>query len=165
VGVRKKVAASRNLALARLCGASLDYTENMAHFSRVFSLPTREKHEVFDITPQVNGILHESGVQEGQLTVYTPHATAAIAINENDDPNIGIDFLAALSKMVIEHAGWLHDRVDNNAAAHIKSALVGPSETIPIIGGKLCLGTWQNVFFVEFDGPRRERRIVVSIVS
>ena len=95
----------------------------------------------------------------------TPHATAAITVNENDDPNIGTDFLRALAKMVPEHDGWLHDRIDNNAAAHIKSALVGPSVTIPVIDGKLALGTWQNVFFCEFDGPRRERRVIVSIAS
>lgn len=118
-----------------------------------------------DITRDVLGVVSGSGVREAQLVVYTPHATAAITVNENDDPNIGTDFLRALAKMVPEHDGWLHDRVDNNAAAHIKSALVGPSVTIPVIGGKLALGTWQNVFFCEFDGPRRERRIIVSIVS
>ncbi len=117
------------------------------------------------MTVQVLQVLASSGVTEGQLTVFTPHATAAITINENDDPNIGRDFMAALAKLVLEHDGWLHDRVDNNAAAHIKSALVGPSETVPIVGGKPCLGTWQNFFFCEFDGPRRERRVIVSIVS
>ena len=137
----------------------------MPHFSRTFSLATQEKHQIVDVTTNVNAILRESGVREGQLTVFTPHATAAIAINENDDPNIGTDFICALSKLVIEHDGWLHDRIDNNAAAHIKSALIGPSETIPIIGGRLCLGTWQNVFFCEFDGPRHERRVIISIVS
>jgi secondary thiamine-phosphate synthase enzyme len=137
----------------------------MAHFWREFTLGTREKHEVLDITQEVNAILHASGVREGQLAIYTPHATAAIAINENDDPNIGVDLLRALSKIVPEHDDWLHDRVDNNAAAHIKSAIMGPSETVPIINGKLCLGTWQNVFYVEFDGPRRQRRVIVSIVS
>ncbi len=137
----------------------------MPHFSRTFSVATQEKHQIVDVTTNVNAILRESGVREGQLTVFTPHATAAIAINENDDPNIGTDFICALSKLVIEHDGWLHDRIDNNAAAHIKSALTGPSETIPIIGGRLCLGTWQNVFFCEFDGPRHERRVIISIVS
>jgi secondary thiamine-phosphate synthase enzyme len=137
----------------------------VAHFTRSFSIGTREHHQVVDITREVKGVLAESGVRDGQLAVYTPHATAAITVNENDDPNIGTDFLRALAKMVPEHDGWLHDRVDNNAAAHIKSALVGPSVTIPVIDGKLALGTWQNVFFCEFDGPRRERRIIVSIAS
>jgi len=137
----------------------------MAHFSRVFSVSTREHHQIVDVTDQVKQAWRESGVNEGQLVVYTPHATAAISINENDDPNIGTDLLRALAKVVIEHDGWLHDKIDNNAAAHIKSALVGPSETIPIVEGQLCLGTWQNIFLCEFDGPRRERRIIVSIVS
>jgi secondary thiamine-phosphate synthase enzyme len=137
----------------------------MAHFSRSFSLSTREHHQVIDITREVEAVLVESGVREGQLAVFTPHATAAVTINENDDPNIGADFQRALAKVVVEHDGWLHDRVDNNAAAHIKSAIVGPSETIPVIAGKLALGRWQNVFFCEFDGPRRERRVIVSIVS
>jgi secondary thiamine-phosphate synthase enzyme len=137
----------------------------MAHFSRSFSLVTRDHHQVVDITREVVEILVESSVREGQLSVFTPHATAAVTINENDDPNIGGDFQRALAKIVVEHDGWLHDRIDNNAAAHIKSAIVGPSETIPVISGKLALGRWQNVFFCEFDGPRRERRVIVSIVS
>ncbi|HEY6559717.1 MAG TPA: secondary thiamine-phosphate synthase enzyme YjbQ [Polyangiaceae bacterium] len=137
----------------------------MAHFSRSFTLRTQDHHQVVDVTSEVREILRASAVREGQLTIYTPHATAAVTINENDDPNIGVDFLRALSQLVKEHDGWLHDRVDNNAAAHIKSAMIGPSETIPIIDGQLSLGTWQNVFFVEFDGPRRERRVIVSIVS
>jgi secondary thiamine-phosphate synthase enzyme len=137
----------------------------MAHFSLTLSLGTQHHNQIIDITPEVERILAESSVKDGQLTIYTPHATAAVTINENADPNIGTDFLRALAKLVLEHDDWLHDRVDNNAAAHIKSALVGPSETIPIVGGKLCLGTWQDVFFCEFDGPRRERRVIVSIVS
>jgi secondary thiamine-phosphate synthase enzyme len=137
----------------------------MAHFSRVVSFTTQQHHQIVDITEQVREVWRESGVSDGQLTVYTPHATAAITINENDDPNIGTDLLRALSKVVLEHDGWLHDRIDNNAAAHIKSAIVGPSQSIPIINGRLALGTWQNVFFCEFDGPRSERRVIVSIMG
>ena len=92
-----------------------------------------------------------------------PHATAAVTINENDDPNIGIDLINALKKTVIEHDGWLHDRIDNNAAAHIKSALIGPSESIPVVGGRLALGTWQNIFLCDFDGPRSRRNVIVSV--
>jgi secondary thiamine-phosphate synthase enzyme len=135
----------------------------VAHFAKSFSIVTRNHNEVVDISEEVARIVRESGIRDGQLAVYTPHATASVTVNENDDPNIGTNFLRALSKMVPEHDGWLHDRVDNNAAAHIKSALVGPSVVIPLIDGKLALGTWQNVFFCEFDGPRRERRIIVSI--
>ena len=136
----------------------------MSCFHKTLMFHTTSHNEVLDITAQVERAVAEAKVVEGQCTVFTPHATAAIAINENDDPNIGTDLLAALRKVIVEHDGWLHDRIDNNAAAHIKSAIVGPSETIPVSGGRLCLGRWQNVFLCEFDGPRRERRVIVSIV-
>jgi len=137
----------------------------MPVFTRRITLATREHNALLDITEQVRRIVAESGVLDGVCTVFTRHATAAITINENADPNIGVDFLTALRKLVLEHDGWLHDRVDNNAAAHIKSALVGPSESIPVERGELTLGTWQNVFFCEFDGPRSNRSVVVVVVS
>jgi secondary thiamine-phosphate synthase enzyme len=137
----------------------------MPVFHRTFTLDTQAHDELIDITERVKRILAESGVRDGQCTVYTAHATAAVAVNENDDPNIGKDLVRALDTIVPAHDGWLHDRVDNNAASHIKSAIVGPSETIPVIDGKLALGTWQNVFLCEFDGPRRGRKVIVSIVS
>jgi len=137
----------------------------MPVFRRRFELATRSHNEVVDVTAQVRVVVDESGIADGICTVFTSHATAAIAINENDDPNIGADLLRALAKIVVEHDGWLHDRVDDNAAAHIKSAIVGPSETIPVEGGRLALGTWQNVFFCEFDGPRPRRTIAVVVVG
>jgi secondary thiamine-phosphate synthase enzyme len=137
----------------------------MPVFSRRITLTTYEHDAVVDITEHVRRVVSESGVREGVCTVFTRHATAAITINENADPNIGTDFLSALKKLVIEHDDWLHDRIDNNAAAHIKSALVGPSESIPIEQGELALGTWQNVFLCEFDGPRPNRSVVVVVVS
>ncbi len=137
----------------------------MPVFCRRFELSTRDHDEVVDVTAEVTRIVAQSGVRDGICTVFTAHATAAITINENADPNISRDFLFALRKIVVDHDGWLHDRIDDNAAAHIKSALVGPSETIPIEGGRLALGTWQNVFFCEFDGPRPKRAVVVTILS
>jgi secondary thiamine-phosphate synthase enzyme len=94
----------------------------------------------------------------------TLHATAAIVVNENDDPNIGVDLLSALDRAIPDHGGWLHDRVDNNAHAHIKAAILGPSETIAIEDGRLLLGTWQGIMMIELDGPRSRRRISVQIV-
>jgi secondary thiamine-phosphate synthase enzyme len=138
---------------------------NMTHYSKIFSFGTQDKHQVIDITRNVTEALRDSGVSEGQLTIFTPHATAAIAINENDNLHIGSDLLRALAKLVVEDDGWSHDCVNDNATAHIKGAIVGPSETVPVIDGGLCLGNWQNVFFCEFDGPRHERKVVVSIVS
>ena len=129
-----------------------------------FELQTSSHEEVIDITERVRAVVESSKARAGQCLVYTPHATAAVAVNENDDPNIGRDLLSALRKMVPPHDGWLHDRVDNNAAAHIKAALVGPSETLPVVEGRLVLGTWQNVFLCEFDGPRSRRKVVVSVV-
>lgn len=137
----------------------------MAVFRRRFELTTRAHNEVVDVTARVAAIVSESGISDGICTVFTSHATAAIAVNENDDPNIGTDLLRALGQMVVEHDEWLHDRIDDNAAAHIKSAIVGPSETIPVENGRLMLGTWQNVFFCEFDGPRSKRGIVVVVVG
>ncbi len=137
----------------------------MAIFRKRFTLSTRAHNEVVDITGEVRRVVAQSGVRDGVCTVFAAHATAAVTVNENDDPNIGTDFLHALRKIVIEHDGWLHDRVDNNAAAHIKSALVGPSESIPIEDGELALGTWQNIFFCEFDGPRANRTVLVVVAS
>ncbi|HLK39958.1 MAG TPA: secondary thiamine-phosphate synthase enzyme YjbQ [Polyangiaceae bacterium] len=137
----------------------------MTVFRKSFDLDTREHEQIVDITERVARVVAESGILAGICSVFAAHATAAVTINENADPNIGVDFLAALGKMVRDHDGWLHDRVDDNAAAHVKSALVGPSETIPIEGGRLALGTWQNVFFCEFDGPRKGRRVVVTVLG
>jgi secondary thiamine-phosphate synthase enzyme len=137
----------------------------MATFRRRLELTTSEHNEIVDITREVQRIVAESSIRDGICTVFTPHATAAIAINENDDPNIGADLLSALRKLIVEHDGWLHDRVDDNAAAHVKSAILGPSECIPIDEGRLALGKWQNLFFCEFDGPRRQRAIVVTILG
>lgn len=136
----------------------------MSCFQQTFSVHTSSHNQVLDVTDQVRRIVRESGVDQGQCMVYTPHATAAVTINENADPNIGTDFLNALRKLIAEHDGWLHDRIDDNAAAHIKSALVGPSEVVPISGGRLTLGTWQNIFLCEFDGPQT-RQVIVSVIA
>ncbi|HQR45642.1 MAG TPA: secondary thiamine-phosphate synthase enzyme YjbQ [Thermoanaerobaculia bacterium] len=128
------------------------------------TLATSAPYEVRDITREVEAAVRGSGAADGLCAVFTPHATAAVTINENDDPNVGADLLDALSRLVKEHDGWRHDRVDDNAAAHIKAAIVGPSETIPVREGRLALGTWQNVFFCEFGGPRATRRVHVTVL-
>ncbi len=129
-----------------------------------FHVATREAQECLDITGEISEIVRRSGVRSGICHVMVLHATAAIAVNENDDPNIGVDLLAALERMVPTRGGWLHDRVDGNAHAHIKAALVGPSETVGIEAGELDLGTWQGLMLVEFDGPRRRRTVAVRIL-
>ena len=123
---------------------------------------TTTKREMIDLTARVAEIAARADVAEGLCSVYTPHATAAIVINENDDPNVCVDVLDALDRLI--PAGvWRHDRVDGNGASHIQAAILGPGETIPVRAGKLCLGTWQAVMLVELDGPR-DRRVVVTVV-
>jgi len=121
---------------------------------------TAAKREMVDLTARVAEIVARSGLAEGLCSVYVPHATAAIVINENDDPNVCTDVLDALDRLI--PAGiWRHDRVDGNAASHIQATLLGPGETIPVKDGRLQLGTWQAVMLVELDGPR-ERRVLVT---
>jgi secondary thiamine-phosphate synthase enzyme len=126
-----------------------------------FRIRTTTKREMIDLTARVADIVARADVAEGLCSVYTPHATAAIVINENDDPNVCVDVLDALDRLV--PAGiWRHDRVDGNAASHIQATILGPGETIPVRQGKLLLGTWQAVMLVELDGPR-DRRVVVTL--
>ena len=126
-----------------------------------FRIRTTTKREMIDLTARVADIVARSDVAEGLCSVYTPHATAAIVVNENDDPNVCVDVLDALDRLV--PAGiWRHDRVDGNAASHIQATILGPGETIPVRQGALLLGTWQAVMLVELDGPR-DRRVVVTV--
>jgi secondary thiamine-phosphate synthase enzyme len=126
-----------------------------------FFVKTKRKFQVIDITAKVQEILERGTVAEGLCCVFVPHATAAVAINENADPNIGEDLQEALAKLIPEGV-WRHDRIDDNAAAHIKAAIIGPSEMVPVKNGTLLLGTWQSLMLVEFDGPR-ERKVLVQI--
>jgi secondary thiamine-phosphate synthase enzyme len=126
-----------------------------------FRLRTQKTQEMVDITGQVEAALKQSRVSEGLCLVFVPHATAAVVVNENADPNVCQDILDALGRLIPE-GSWRHDRVDNNAAAHIKATMLGPSETIAVQGGRLRLGTWQSVMLVEFDGPR-ERTVIVEV--
>jgi secondary thiamine-phosphate synthase enzyme len=122
---------------------------------------TTQAREMIDITGEVAAIVRRSEVAEGLCNVYVAHATAAIVVNENDDPNVCVDTLDALDKLV--PAGvWRHDRVDGNAASHIQAAMLGPSETIPFLDGGLVLGRWQAIMLVELDGPR-DRRVIVTL--
>jgi len=113
------------------------------------TISTSKKHELIDITSKVNSIVKDSDVKEGICFLYVPHATAGITINENADPNIQEDIIKAVNKIDPEHDNYLHDSIDNNAAAHIKSTLIGVSEYIPISNGELQLGTWQSLMFVD----------------
>ena len=122
---------------------------------------TTKKYEVIDITQKIAEVVKAANVDEGLCCVFVPHVTAAVVINENDDMQIGLDLLDALDKLVPE-GGWRHDQIDSNGAAHLKAAILGPSEMIPVQKSRLALGTWQAVLFVELDGPR-DRKIIVTV--
>ena len=127
-------------------------------------LSSSKKQELIDITEKINSIIKKSKIKYGICNIFAAHATAAIIINENYDPNICLDLLDALNKLI--PAGiWRHDKIDGNADAHIKSAILGPSETIPIKKSKLDLGQWQSCMFAELDGPRSRRRIIVTVIG
>jgi len=129
-----------------------------------FSIDTKERQQALDVTDAVQAVVRRSGAREGLCHVMVLHSTAALVVNETDDPNIGTDLIQALSRSVPEHAGWLHDRIDDNAHAHIKAALLGPSELLAVRAGELVLGTWQRLILMEFDGPRK-RQISVQLLT
>jgi secondary thiamine-phosphate synthase enzyme len=124
-------------------------------------LRTSTKRELIDLTARVQDVVARAGLDEALCNVYVPHATAAIVVNENDDPNVCVDVLDLLNRLVPEGV-WRHDRVDGNAAAHIQATILGPGETIPVRQGRLLLGRWQAVMLVELDGPR-ERDVVITV--
>ena len=128
-------------------------------------ISTKAHNELIDITKEIEKIVSESKVKQGLCNVFVTHATAAILINENYDPNVMEDIINTLNKIIPEHNNYKHDQIDNNAASHIKAAIIGPSETIPIKDNKLDLGTWQSIAFCEFDGPRSNRRIIITITN
>ncbi|RME20272.1 MAG: YjbQ family protein [Deltaproteobacteria bacterium] len=127
-----------------------------------FSVSTSSRDQMVDITGEVRRAISKSGVGDGICVVYCPHTTAGITINENADPDVPRDILAALDRAVPWKAGYRH--AEGNSAAHVKSSLVGSSVTILVSDGQPVLGTWQSVFFCEFDGPRR-RTFHVKVVA
>ena len=125
---------------------------------REFSVRTRSRTELIDITATVSEIARESGIEEGTCLVFVPHTTAAVTINEKADPAVAKDITGALERLV--PADWAFRHAEGNSDAHVKATLVGSSEAIVVSGGELLFGTWQAVFFCEFDGPRTRRCIV-----
>jgi secondary thiamine-phosphate synthase enzyme len=122
---------------------------------------TRSRNQMIDITSQIDSLVGQSGVTDGDVIVYCPHTTAAITINENADPSVPHDMLLTLEELMPQRrSGYRHS--EGNSDSHCKSTLVGCSEQILIMGGSLQLGTWQGIFFCEFDGPR-SRKVIVQI--
>jgi secondary thiamine-phosphate synthase enzyme len=112
----------------------------------------------------VNAVVQRSGANNGLVSVYAQGATAAVMVQENWDESVQTDVVRLLQKLIPKGV-WLHDQQDGNGDSHLKSGLVGPSETIPLINGELGLSRWQNIFLCEFDGPRQERAVVVTVIS
>ena len=129
----------------------------------IITIQTTQHEQLIDVTEAVRAIVKESSIQNGIAHVYAQGATAAMMIQENWDDSVQLDAVNFLRKL-IPSGVWLHDAQDGNGDAHLKSGLVGPSETIPIIDGRLGLSRWQNIFFCEFDGPRTERRVVCTVI-
>ncbi|MHC4559118.1 MAG: secondary thiamine-phosphate synthase enzyme YjbQ [Planctomycetota bacterium] len=126
-----------------------------------FRISTKSRNQMIDITSQVRSLVSQSGVTDGDAIVYCPHTTAAITINENADPSVPHDILLTLEQLLPQHrSGYRHS--EGNSDAHCKSSLLGCSEQILIKDKSLELGTWQGIFFCEFDGPR-SRRVTVQV--
>jgi secondary thiamine-phosphate synthase enzyme len=128
----------------------------------IISVKSSKKTEMIDITADVERIIFDSKIREGLLMIFVPHTTAGIIINENADPTVKDDILTTLNKIVPADGNYRH--MEGNSAAHIKSSLVGSSELIAIKDGHVVLGTWQGIFFCEFDGPRL-RKVHVNILE
>lgn len=127
-----------------------------------FEVHTQRREQMVDVTREIRTVVQESGVRSGRVLVYCPHTTAAVTINEAADPDVPTDILKALAAIAAVDVPWAHQ--EGNSDAHVKATLVGASADIPVIDGKLALGTWQGVFLCEFDGPRR-RSLTVSVCA
>jgi secondary thiamine-phosphate synthase enzyme len=135
----------------------------MKILNKSFTVNTNRRCELVDITDKIQEIAADSGISEGTVTVYCPHTTAAITINENADPDVVHDILLTLLELVPQNkSGYRHS--EGNSDAHVKSSIIGCSKTIPVSSGKMQLGIWQAIFFCEFDGPRK-RKVIVQITG
>jgi len=126
------------------------------------SVQSKKKQETIEVTDQVQEAVFQSGVQNGLVQLFVPHTTAAVTINENADPDVVHDLLLAIAELVPEDPAFRH--AEGNSAAQLKSSLFGAGELTPLEDGKLVLGTWQGIYFCEFDGPR-SRKLLANILS
>jgi len=128
-------------------------------FTKTISVRTAGRDQFVDITDEVSEAVAESGVDDGVATVFVPHTTAGVTINENADPSVVTDLLAALDVAVPWRQGF-YRHSEGNSAAHVKSSMVGCSQEVLVTGGRLLLGTWQGIYFCEFDGPRSRQAVI-----
>ncbi|GET33923.1 hypothetical protein PbJCM13498_27860 [Prolixibacter bellariivorans] len=131
---------------------------------QIIHIETDKHNGLYDITSQITDIVKMANISGGMVNVYVQGATAGIMVQENWDDSVQNDVITLLRKLVPPGV-WEHDAQDNNGDAHLKAGIVGPSETIPIVDGKMGLSTWQNIFLCEFDGPRNDRSIVVTLIE
>ncbi len=136
----------------------------MKTYFHEITLSTRNRFELVDITYEVEEAVRKSGVRNGLCLVFAPHATAAIVANEHE-AGLMEDILTRIREFVQPERRWRHNIIDDNAHAHIGSALFGAERVFPVRDGRLVRGTWQNIFLVEMDGPRSRRRVVVEVIG
>lgn len=143
----------------------------MVVINKSLRLDSNSNFQIIDITSDIVAILNEinydnknNKINNGIINIFTKHSTSAIRVNENEK-GLLMDFEKVLKDLVKENDNYKHDFIDNNAASHIRAFLLGSSETIPIVDGRLDLGTWQSIFFIEFDGPRRSRTIDLTLIG
>lgn len=136
----------------------------MVVVSRLITLTSSHRRQLIDITDQVINFVESSGIREGICTVNAPHATAAIIVNEHES-GLGRDILKKIEDLFPQNAGYAHDAIDDNADAHVAAAFLGHSRMFPVTKGIVVRGTWQNVFFVELDGPRSRREVYLQVLG
>ena len=129
----------------------------------ILEVETRSRFDIVDVTSAVESMVQGSGVEDGLVNIFVPHTTAGLVVNEAED-GLKEDILEFIKTLTKPGAGWKHNRIDNNAHAHLGQILLSPEKTIPVAGGSLLLGTWQRIMLVEMDGPR-SRRIIVTVIG
>lgn len=153
-----------NLTAEETNGYWLKSSENKMIFRKELTFSTNQHEDLIDITREINTVISDSDIHNGVCNIYIPHATSGVLVNENDDPNIIEDVLGVLRKLA-PRGTFLHDRIDGNGDAHVKSAIIGPSESIPFENDRLILGTWQSVMLCEFDGPKQSRKVIITLID
>ncbi|ADV65195.1 secondary thiamine-phosphate synthase enzyme YjbQ [Desulfurococcus mucosus] len=137
----------------------------MKIYHHVARFSTSTRFQLIDITGIVEEAVEKSGVANGIVVIHAPHATAAIVLNENEEGLIN-DIVDKLKDLTEPDSGrWRHNRIDDNAHAHIGSAIIGAERVIPVVNGRVARGTWQNVFFIEMDGPRSSREVIITVMG
>jgi secondary thiamine-phosphate synthase enzyme len=134
----------------------------MVTFSKTFEVKSSKRMQSVDITSEIQKIISESGIKDGIINIFIPHTTCGVFINENWDPTVQEDIHSFLSRNIPQNGNYAH--MEGNADAHIKTAIIGNSVSIPINDGKIPWGTWQGIFLAEFDGPRK-RKVIVKIIG